>query len=61
MYKPQIKELKEILNYAGKERAVNIEKFAAAFIKILDNSFAIEQVSTDKYMFEVDKLVTRDN
>ncbi|PJA48958.1 MAG: hypothetical protein CO170_01060 [candidate division SR1 bacterium CG_4_9_14_3_um_filter_40_9] len=60
VYTPQLKELKEVMHYAGKDKGVNLENFAASFIKILDASFAIKQVSDQKYQFDVDKLIQRD-
>jgi|GEM_PF-3824083 len=60
VYAPQIRELKDVVHYANKERGSNLENFAAAFIKILDTSFAIDQVSDQKYQFDVDKLIQRD-
>lgn len=60
VYAPQLRELKEVMQYASKERGAYLEDFAALFIKILDASFAIKQVSDQKYQFDVDKLIQRD-
>jgi len=61
VYAPQMREVKEMMQYASKDgKSANLELFAASFIKILDASFAIQQVSDQKYQFEVDKLVQRD-
>jgi len=60
LYKPQIRELKEIVIYANKSKEKNMEKFASFFIKILDSSFAIQQVFENKYQFDADKLISGD-
>ena len=62
LYKPQVKELKELLGYVSqKSKSETLEKFASSFLKILDSSFAIEQVANHKYKFLIDKLVQRDS
>lgn len=61
IYAPQIRELKEVVQYASKDKGANIENFATSFIKILDTSFAIHQVSDQKYQFNMDMLIHRDS
>lgn len=62
IYKPQVKELRELSAYASqKSKSETIEKFASSFLKILDNSFALEHVANHKYKFLIDALVQRDS
>ncbi|MBU0627271.1 hypothetical protein KKG31_01995 [Patescibacteria group bacterium] len=61
LYKPQIKELQEIIKYAGDTKLENQEKFATLLLKILDSSFAIKQVTPQKYTFLADKFIQGDS
>jgi len=54
------------MQYAGKDtgtkgKNTNPENFAASFIKVLDASFAIDQVSDQKYQFDIDAMIQRDS
>lgn len=62
VYAPQIKEIKELMQYVqSKGKSSNLEEFASLFIKLLDTSFAIEHVANHKYKFLIDSLVQRDS
>jgi hypothetical protein len=57
LYKPQIKELQELISLAADTKVESQEKFATLILKILDSSFGIEQITPQKYSFIADTFV----